>query len=1224
MRILGDITVPANNGKLRKREPSWRKMQSALESEHDENAFNAPAFISKHKNAPHFMSPTMASNSGAASPPGKAATRTSTPTSLASSTTKSRSWVASAVKRVAMRRSGNATTPAKEETTLPTANNFARSDKVYRRINPPFELSILTPRQISAPLTSQPQKTPSPLITRKPVLTDKPLPSPPIAHVTTVSPSKQSRSLMDASEKPLRRSPPGKPHQEEDWPVLIPEKSTTPETLQKMARPEGPYPSVRAMRIAHRERLSARADAESKFSSIQRKAVTNDSPSPSSQSIDRKAVHESGMHNLQGVSRDKTTAATDSLPRYVREVHSEQDLRTSAFKEHIPRAETPSPHTAVQKSVDRMQDLSYSRPTKLSSLRARTPTGRPSTEVAPSNNKVLDSKDSSTPNGNSATTAIRVTGSKGKSMVASRLPLAEHRTNVTKSSSRINGDRAPSKPTIRTRHPEIFTRSNSSSPVPFLYSQPPNKPLPPVPTFSGPRQAGLGADENVPKASSPGLHKSSIPVLRRHGTGSARGLGSEPETLAKRLQKGNEGQQNQETSLRVLENAVTAVSMAAVAQLKEVEAVDTYSPPNSSGNICNTIGSQATQLQDQITCGKETTVKSKHGTRIKRLSRLSPDHGPVLKISPSADMIIMGKESGQEENVAAHSKKTKDLHRTVVTKELRKASFGSVPRPTTIKQTPRARPSSAAGDLQLASRHIASDSKARERKAMSVGATHPSQTLGSLQKLTSRPSLKASTSKHAVPAVDDPFSNPKSQLETVAEPNPKGPQCEVATEPVDTPAQLYGANGSIDTKSEPADGVGSEDIQIYIEGGASSNDTETGSVHEGKMDDHVDVNNGVASYEASGDVTGISPKSDHQGSRRSSDEVPDMPFLPPVTIQGQPPRTQNDSNAEQVMQGGVPVSRTLYQTPSSPIDMAKGKDGPREHVVTIQQMITPPRQSSSITGTCLRRPSNLDLHDFPPRSSSRAYVHDFTTERYKTSPTSTKNVDPRLSKDFQPIQEKLGSSKGVPSIRYDPGASRSRRTSITRESNKTQASISKGMLSNFRGLFHKRSSDASDQPSARSTKCGKRAAVTAAGRPYPPISEIHPIHRPLRHRKTGSTTRSPTPEALWGPSSRADTLVSHSSKPSDTSITNSLTVELINSAKKASPGPRQDRLWELSSIMVQAVTNARDAEKAKEEAKQAMEEAKQAARKAEMCCILTHKRAADLARFVQEHRDVLE
>lgn len=1222
MRTLGDITVQANNGKLRKREPTWKKLHQTLDSQQDENIPNTQAPVSKHSYAPHFMSPTMASNSQAAAAVDKAATRASTPTSFASSTKKGRNWVASAVKRVAMRRSGDATAHAKEEPIPPRANNSTRPEKVYREMTVLFSFSTLTPKQISAPLTSQPQNITSPSITRKPVLTEKPLPSPPTAQVTTVSPSKGSRSLIDASEKPLRRSPPGKPHQQEDWPVLFPEKPTTPGTLQQMARPEGLYPSVRAMRIATRERLSARANAESKIPSIQRKAVTTDSQSSSSQSIDRKPVQEGGIRNLQAASRNKILAATDSLSRTVREVRSEQDLRTSAFKKHIPRATTPSPHIAVQRSIDRLQDLSYSRPTKLSSLRARTPTGHPSTEVPPTTNEVLDSKDCTTPNGNPGTTTLKGTGSKGESTVASRLPLAEHRMKNKGSPSRINGDRAPSKLAIRTQHPEVLARTNSSTASPLLYSSPPNKPLPPVPTAKGPRRAGLGADESASKASSPGLRESLIPVLRRHGAGSARDLSNGSEVLAKKVQKPNEGQQNQETGLDVLEGAATAESKAAVVNIDKVEAVETSNPPTSSDHI-GTIPN-STRLHDQITGGKAIKEGSEQGTRIKRLSRLSPDHGPVLRISPSADKIIMGKESGKEENTAAHSKKNNDLHRTAVTKELRKASFASVSRPTTFKQTPRARPSSAAGNLQLASRHIAKDSKTRERKAMSADVTYPSQTSRQLQTLTSRPSLKATTSKRTVCPTEDPFFEPTSRHETVAETKPNGPLCEATTEHVDTSAQLYGVNGFKHTKAEPADGVGSEDIQIYIEGRASSNDTEIGSAHESKINGHVNVNNDVASNEVTRDETGSLLTSDHQGSRPVSDEVPPTPVLSPVTVQEHPFRAQNDSNAEHVMRGAVPASFASHHTPSSPVDMANGNDCPTKHMITIKDILTPPRQSSSTTGTCLRRPSNWDLNEFPPRSSSRAYVHDFTTERYKTCPASNKHVDPRLSKDFQPIQEKLGSSKGVPSIRYDPEASKSRRSSITRESNKTQGSLSKGMLSNFRGLFHKRSSDASDQPSIRSTKGGKRAAITAPGSPYPPISEVHPIHRPVKHRKTGSTTRPTTPEPLWGASSRADTLVSHSPNPSDTSITNSLTLELINSAKRAAPGPRQDRLWELSSIMVQAVTNARDAEKAKEEAKQAMEEAKHAARKAEMSCILTHKRAADLARFVKEHREVLE
>ncbi|GME24837.1 proteophosphoglycan 5 [Neofusicoccum parvum] len=63
---------------------------------------------------------------------------------------------------------------------------------------------------------------------------DKPLPSRPIAHVVTSSPYKEARTLIDASEKPLRRSP-GSPD-EEDWPALFPTQPSTPGTLQAFSR----------------------------------------------------------------------------------------------------------------------------------------------------------------------------------------------------------------------------------------------------------------------------------------------------------------------------------------------------------------------------------------------------------------------------------------------------------------------------------------------------------------------------------------------------------------------------------------------------------------------------------------------------------------------------------------------------------------------------------------------------------------------------------------------------------------------------------------------------------------------------------------------------------------------------------------------------------------------------------------------------------------------------
>lgn len=68
--------------------------------------------------------------------------------------------------------------------------------------------------------------TPSPAQRIITPLSEKPLPSPPIAQDVKDSPLREARSLIDASEKPLRRSPPGMPHKQEDWPVLMPKKSS--------------------------------------------------------------------------------------------------------------------------------------------------------------------------------------------------------------------------------------------------------------------------------------------------------------------------------------------------------------------------------------------------------------------------------------------------------------------------------------------------------------------------------------------------------------------------------------------------------------------------------------------------------------------------------------------------------------------------------------------------------------------------------------------------------------------------------------------------------------------------------------------------------------------------------------------------------------------------------------------------------------------------------------
>ena len=73
-------------------------------------------------------------------------------------------------------------------------------------------------------------------------------------------------------------------------------------------------------------------------------------------------------------------------------------------------------------------------------------------------------------------------------------------------------------------------------------------------------------------------------------------------------------------------------------------------------------------------------------------------------------------------------------------------------------------------------------------------------------------------------------------------------------------------------------------------------------------------------------------------------------------------------------------------------------------------------------------------------------------------------------------------------------------------------------------------------------------------------------------------------------------------------------MELIDAARKEQSSPKKARLLELSKIVVDAITQAREAEKA-------LEEAKHAARKAEVSYELCKKSVCDVKKVVDEWRD---
>lgn len=76
-------------------------------------------------------------------------------------------------------------------------------------------------------------------------------------------------------------------------------------------------------------------------------------------------------------------------------------------------------------------------------------------------------------------------------------------------------------------------------------------------------------------------------------------------------------------------------------------------------------------------------------------------------------------------------------------------------------------------------------------------------------------------------------------------------------------------------------------------------------------------------------------------------------------------------------------------------------------------------------------------------------------------------------------------------------------------------------------------------------------------------------------------------------------------------------MELLDLSRKERASPRKEKLLQLGSIMVEGITQARNAEKA-------MEEAKQAARRAEVAHALCKKSLAEVTRCVEVWRGGFE
>jgi hypothetical protein len=276
-----------------------------------------------------------------------------------------------------------------------------------------------------------------------------------------------------------------------------------------------------------------------------------------------------------------------------------------------------------------------------------------------------------------------------------------------------------------------------------------------------------------------------------------------------------------------------------------VEMSDTSTSCDYFGDCSNT-----TQPEEQITADEAIKDSPQRAVRIKRLSKISPEHGPVLKISPSADRLILGIESGKENESAAKPKKSKDLHRAVVTKELRKASL-ETEQGATVKQIPVGDPSLL---LEIFTDFAPSYDRlqgAREedeecRRHLLLPTAHIIQGF----KTVSR--SKARESDETFQGTDDPFFDAKSQFEGAARNN-------------------------------------KEEAAITAHG-----DVGNAAITESAL---------ISNEETFEEDSWISPMRNASGSNRASDTVPVTPAFLPVTVREHLSGLYDDSNGERVTSG---------------------------------------------------------------------------------------------------------------------------------------------------------------------------------------------------------------------------------------------------------------------------------------------------------------------------------
>ncbi|KAL8995392.1 MAG: hypothetical protein Q9169_004869 [Polycauliona sp. 2 TL-2023] len=1057
----------------------------------------------------NFMSPTITSSKkGHDSITSKEETRNSTPTSVKLEKASTAKWMTSAARRVGLRRIGGDGTPrSKKEGVRSSRNAVIFPDK------------LSTSSHSNMPDLSRPRPTPTSLFS------EKPLPSPPAAQLMSVHLG-EPRSLIDASEKPLQRTSPKSPSKQEEWPILFPEKPTTPDSIRESLQHTNPEPARLVSNDQERyPRLSgSRSVSYDQFQEpmvrlpsivqIRRKEL------PSSTLVEDSLIDPSNSEPPKDGTDSTTQTTTKDSKLFPREPKNARRLSAGA--------------AAVEKSSLESKSIKEPRQTRTSSLRARISAGQ---VIQDSPNKILGFTDFTAEKAPSAKPSKEDLNSAAGSRPRSSAALGK---GFTKKPSKefLGGSRAPAQFVAGSRRPvarrpssrnSLRSDSRASSPTYMEAS----RPAPPLP---------LGKNDTSTR-------KSSIPVFRNSTS-----LTVEPS-------KPQKSPIEISTSTQALETTNVRDGHSEICEGMTEATIGM----GQSGVVAAEDTDHAAVLES-IEESPRSTIRSK------RISNGSPTFGPMLKISSSADRLIMGTGESKKDTRPLLKKRSKDLFRAAVTNEHKNVNKDAMPTDQPKNKTSRPISNQELADKRQRPRNETAPSVPRASKVNSIDLGNSSAVSESKGEAKAEPSpghLGDISKSRSSSATDDPFFDAVEQRKSQAE-------------------------------------------------------------MDKRLENGVEIDEAVCSTEPEVSISS------------AKDSVTLVGGAPPVVPAFLPETLQHQLNNADGLSGFVRAD-----------EVKERKAGYSSHRVDTDNQqatnSTAPLTPIHNTGADAKTP----LSTFPPRSSSRMQHPDYTLDesaqsspissldraamglQHKISTTDFAESQPQdIDSLSQPINNgattshrglPLGSPGNVIATRKNTQAMQitladagSKRNSTARITHKSQSSVSKGLMSNFRGLFHKRTSDVSEAPSLRSnTKSSKRPTVNSHGSPFPSMSNIHPVYRPTqasinRNNATGQRTSG---NSLM--STAPGTPTFNSPLPTEISTTTSLAMQILESARKENSSPKKERLLSLGKIMVDSITQARDAEKA-------MEEAKQAARKAEVAYVLCKKSVGDVANMVKEWRGDFE